>query len=456
MTNRKKYGIKFPMSMIDLHELLSIHTFRKVDMDKFLSEVYAKENSILQLSLFYFGKGRPQKTMVEWTDNLGKHKLECVCKFGVPGSFDQDVYTSCMRIWVRQGMPDASIKLNYSEIARELSLHPPRAFVGKIKKSLERLGQARYQFTQCFIKAGKPGEKNEIIDAHFSLFDTVLLYTHRKGEGQSKRKGLSELFFPDIIRKNLEAKYYQLLEMTWYRALPEGLPRRLYEFLAKKRYQSINGCFTISEEAICRWLPITDKNTTKRRKRLEKIAHNLIEAGYLKAYEYDKWKKLCKYTYAKIGPPPSDQGTTDATKEIAAKESTSGTQEAISWMDSIPNMNQSAIDQIAEDPAFVDKYPHVRAEYERQQDKIDRPAAWIRTAFTKSYQHVPTEKEIKQKEGEKIKNICEANRKAVEENFQQGKCTYNGLKIQIIGDPGMVLENDSVVSWREVDLSLFE
>ena len=49
-------------------------------------------------------------------------------------------------------MPE-KIKLNYSDIARELHLDPPRAWVTDIKKSMKKLAQARYEFTGCFIKA---------------------------------------------------------------------------------------------------------------------------------------------------------------------------------------------------------------------------------------------------------------------------------------------------------------
>ena len=124
-------------------------------------EPYAKENNLLQLSLFHFGKRRPvpEKTISEWADTRGNYKLTCVCQYGVPGSFEQDVYAACMRIWVKNGMPATSIKLNYSDIARELNLTPIKAWVGKIKKSLRKLAQARYEFVQCFIKADDAGNK---------------------------------------------------------------------------------------------------------------------------------------------------------------------------------------------------------------------------------------------------------------------------------------------------------
>lgn len=137
--------------------------------------LYIKENNLLQLSLYYFGKGRPNRTFVEWSDQDGNYKLECVCKYGVPGSLDQDVYTATMLIWVKQGRPDGRIKLNYSDIAKELGVLP-RDWNNKIKKSLKRLAQARYELENCFVKANKEGKKK--ISTHFSLYEGFQLCNH--------------------------------------------------------------------------------------------------------------------------------------------------------------------------------------------------------------------------------------------------------------------------------------
>ena len=76
------------------------------------------------------------------------------------------------------------------------------------------------------------------------------------------------------------------------------MPRRLYEFLEKKRYLGVNGIFKIGEIYLCRWLPIRRKNVTLRRKTIKNTADTLINAGYLLGYEFDKTKKLCFFRYA--------------------------------------------------------------------------------------------------------------------------------------------------------------
>lgn len=368
-------------------------------------EPYAKENSLLQLSLFYFGKGRSERTSVEWIDNSGgKCQLECICKYGVPGSFDQDCYTGTMRIWVKQGMPKEGIKLNYSDIARELHLDP-KDWVTRIKKSLKKLAQARYEFTRCFIDAeSKKCEEN----VHFSLFDSASLFEYE--QGKSKRKSESYLIFPDEIQKNLEAKYYQLLDMGWYRALPEGLARRLYEYLSKRRYHNVNGKFTISEQALCRWLPIVDKNVTTRRKRLKKIAQALIDAGYLCDYEFNNKKKHCIFSYAEQNKskeknvvensqegekkvPEEIEKTIQQKEELLEEEIVSPQVkttylEALKWLESLPYFHQKRKDEIAQEnmKEIANCYPGIRQAYEQQSNSGKRPGpGWVYNAFKEKW-----------------------------------------------------------------------
>ena len=354
-------------------------------------EPYIKENNLLQLSLFYFGKGRPEQTVTEWEDKQGKCKLVCDCRYGVPGSLEQDVYAATMRIWVRQGMP-ASIKLNYSDIARELHLAPPRAWTTRIKKALERLGQARYKLDECFLAVTRDGIKR--VSTQFSLYDRASLFRFSKDrdKSKSKRNSQSELVFPQDIRTNLEEKYYQYLDMVWYRALPEGLPRRLYEYLEKRRYHNQNGKFAISEKAICRWLPVTDKHTTNRRKTLDKIAKPLIDKGYLLSYTFDKINKLCLFWYAKSGPPPEakpiiDQPTTPAS--TSTKSPTPEEQqifwECSEWLQTIPYLQKKRRREIGTLPMFevAAHYPAIRAKYERLVNAGETPKAkWVYKQFT--------------------------------------------------------------------------
>lgn len=361
-----------------------------------LLEMYVKEKNLLQLSLFYFGRGRPKETVVEWEGSDGVCRLECVCKYGVPGAFDQDVYTATLRVWVEQDMPHECIKLTYSDIARILKLKSSKNSVGKIKKSLEKLGQARYELKRCFIKHN--GDKDEVV--HFSLFDAVVLHNRKKTSAK-----YTELYFPDLIRENLEAKYYQRLDMAWYRALPSGLPRRLYEYLEKRKYHCINGTFSIAEEILCRWLPITDSHTTNRRKTLKGITQCLVDAGYLLEYDFDRTKKQCTFTYAKDARPPQNNDEieikSDKLQSVEQKKDSDNAKveslqksqyeqqvfvEALDWIQSIPYFHQKKSQDIASLPMseVISLYPRIREAYEKESKEGNPPKAnWVYNQFVK-------------------------------------------------------------------------
>lgn len=380
-------------------------------------ELYAKENNSVQLPLFYFGKGkRPEKTITEWKDKEKEYKLECNCKYGVPGSFEQDVYTATMRIWIKQGMPE-SVVFNYSDIARELHLSPPRAFVVQIREAMKRLSMARYEFSKCFLM--KKTNKTESFDAYFSLYDSASLFAFdpKFKNMSNKRKSQNTVIFPEELKKNLENQYYQLLEMCWYRALPEGLSRRLYEYLEKRRYHSIQGEFTISEELLCRWLPVLDKNSTQRRRTLSNIAQNLIEKGYLKSYKFDPLRVQCIFTYAgqyalPIEIKPEILETIEKAKarekeekeekakkmqerllpeaaekmpeqSVKAKEQEKYL-EAMNWLDTIPHFHKARKKEIASLPFehIAKHYPGIKAAYEKQLQEGNAPkVGWVYKAF---------------------------------------------------------------------------
>ena len=352
--------------------------------NKFL-EPYAKENNILQLSLFYFGRPRPKKTEIVWQDKDGSYKIECYCDYGVPGSFEQDCYTACMRIWVRQGMPKKGISVTYANIAHELDLSSPRSWSSKIKKALQVIGLARYKFTQSFISVADGVPKR--INTYFSLFDTASLYSYKKQDKQRGRE--SQLIFPQEIRRNLECKYYQLLDMAWYRALPEGLPRRLYEYLAKRRYHNIGGDFIIAEELLCRWLPIKDNNVTTRRKTLKKIAEALIDAGYLRAYYFNRPKKQWIFSYAQASIPPKQKTAAELAEQVPVDQR-HGQQiqsvflEALNWVATIPYFRKRRKQKLFALPMeqIVRRYPGIRHDYERLAEKGSLPkASWIYQRF---------------------------------------------------------------------------
>ncbi|MCK4517246.1 replication initiator protein A [Candidatus Babeliales bacterium] len=212
-------------------------------------ELYIKEKNLLQLPLFCFQKSKKRSFKTKWTKKGTEYSVECLApvdtKITVPGAFEQDVYAVSCLIWVRNGMPDEGIKTSYSEIANVMKLNP-RDNNHRIKKAIESLTLCNYRLAGCFRHKMKSGMVKDEEDYDFSLF-TEATHVFRK-KGKLLKGNNVALVFPQKIRDNLKAEYYQRLEMKKYKKLPSGLPRRLYEFLAKRRWElKVPGAFHIKE-----------------------------------------------------------------------------------------------------------------------------------------------------------------------------------------------------------------
>ena len=121
-------------------------------------QLYCKEKNLLQLPIFYFDKSNEKEVTISWQEEDGrKCEITCCSSEGLPGSLEQDIYATSMRLWVIQGMSIDGIEVQYSNIAQILNLNLVH-WKTKIIKSLLKLGAARYKFTECFI-----------IGSHFSF-----------------------------------------------------------------------------------------------------------------------------------------------------------------------------------------------------------------------------------------------------------------------------------------------
>lgn len=413
---------------------------------------YCKEKNLLQLPLFYFQMSNKKEIEHIWTNDDGKEcKVICYCPIGLPGSLEQDVYSACLRIWVKQGMPPV-IETTYTEITKILGLSTSN-WLTKVKKALLKLGMARYVFYNCFIV------KDSILEITkpFSLF-TSPEFTENTKRGRKKSK--IKLNFPEEIRSNIEIRYYQWLNFELYKEIKSGLPRRLYEFLEKRRYQLQRT--PISEKKLCNWLPIKDKRKGNRRKRLERIAQVLIEVGFLDSYTFDTEKEHCLFEYAKTKTPapteirplkavtPPNVIPLDPQPVIETPQIPEVT-EALTWLQSIPYLRKTTIAEITRQTNFLEIYPSIRAEYERQKESIERPAGWVKSAFREGYKHTKGKQEQKKEINDSRQKKIDQIKQAIQKNGGRGVAKYDQEPIRDIVDAGLFM-GSSVIPWEHIDL----
>jgi hypothetical protein len=280
----------------------------------------------------------------------------------------------------------------------------------------------------------------------------------------------------------------------------------------------LNREFRISQEQICRWLPVSDTNKARRAKTLQDVADDLIKAGYLESYQFDKERKLCTFIYSTNLPEieidtekiaailvegkgqvrtnepalaieSQDQGICSkedpdivgeyldyeqepdiegepreemqeenlvVQAESAARKLQASLVDAVLWLKSIPFIRENTIQELTSDANFLEKYHAIRAEYERQAGKIQSPIAWLRAAFKAGYCHMKTKKQEQQEENKRKNEELAKIKGMVISAFGSGKTAYAGKDIGFIYDDcGIILANNAgSVPWQAVDLEL--
>ncbi len=238
----------------------------------------------MQLPLFCFKKNRQTKHKdkgyeITWTEDDRTCTLKCIgtYEYGIPGAFEQDVYAAILRIWVWQAMP-GYINITYTEIANTLNINNIH-WCSKIKNALLCLCTTRYLLTNCYKTENGFSDKTMIV----TLIEGATIQ-NETDQHKYKTKSSIILSFPQIIKDNLDKRYYQMLNLQLYKQLKPGHARRLYEYLEKRKNEIDDKThLKINEVKLIRWLLLEDKNKARRVKRIQALAQNLIDNGYLKA-----------------------------------------------------------------------------------------------------------------------------------------------------------------------------
>jgi len=364
-------------------------------------ELYKKDDNLLQLPIFFFCRKGKNKIKHQWeNENGAKCQIRCMCDMGIPGAFEQDVYSATLRFLVLQGCPEY-IEVSYFDIAKALNLNP-KTWHTKIRKAIYKLSMARYEFTNCFYDKSKQTFTKETLA--FSLFSTPrLLDSSVIGRKRSKL----ELNFPSIITNNMKGNYFRWIDFEMYKSLPSGLTRRLYEYLHKRRYG--DNKFVIGVEKLCRWLPIDDTNKTRTQKRICTMAESLRKTGYLKAFWYDKKKNVCHFTYNKEKFPKLNIEAETCTGElqedceveqVEQQKSTAIPQKQAVFVCAnehervlLDAVGKKIVLIVREMPGYKENLPAVIAEYRAQKSTIRNPVGWFRDAIKKGFRAVEPEPE---------------------------------------------------------------
>lgn len=208
---------------------------------------------------------------------------------GIPNVFDLDVFNAIMKIYLTQRgqYPKSEVHFTVYQIAKELGIlwGSDKGGMGiggksikRIKESLLKMVGTVLHFENSFYMS------NEKVTRAVHLIDNFEYYEKKKGN--KMLVNVIKLRLDDEVVGSIDRNYFKLIDFKIYKSLSPGLPRRLYEYLEKKKYQKNR--FEIGVKKLAERIPLKTKQIHKIKGFLDKAHEELVNHGVIDRWEYKK------------------------------------------------------------------------------------------------------------------------------------------------------------------------
>lgn len=253
------------------------------------------EGNLLEHPIFSMQKSRVGKTTEEyiWREKdiagrvIVERRFKVDCVEGIPNFFDMDVFNGIMRIFTKKRDLYKKNEIHFTiyELIRETSLPVHDGMVAKrIWESLKRMAKTSLHFENAFY------EEKEKVTKIVHLIVRIEIYEKKKG---NRLINMVKAVLDDELVSSIERKYFNLIDFDTYKSLPSGLPRRLYEYLEKKKYRKNQ--FKIGIKTLAQRIPLKTKKVSQLRGYIEKANDELIKKGIIDRCEYPKGNTIIYY-----------------------------------------------------------------------------------------------------------------------------------------------------------------
>ena len=246
------------------------------------------EGNLLEYPIFSMERRKVSRTMDEYIwvekDSMGKdaieRKFKVNCVYGIPNAYDMNIFNGIMRIYVKNKEKCKKNEVHFTiyELMRELELpvHSGEK-VNRVRESLQRMANTSLHFENAFLVEK---EKMTII---VHLLVRVEIYEKQKGD---RSINMVKVVLDDELVNSIEKKYYKLIDFKVYKSLNSGIPRRLYEYLEKKKYKKTQ--FEIDIKKLARWMGLKTSKISQLKELLGKANNELKEKGVIDKWKYQK------------------------------------------------------------------------------------------------------------------------------------------------------------------------
>ena len=243
------------------------------------------EGNLLEYPIFSMERKRVSETSVEfvWKEKAGsgeviaERKFRVSCTYGIPNAFDLDVFNGIMRIYVKQKGEYEKNEVHFTiyEISKELGIELTGARIRRIRESLRRMHHTSLLFENAFLSRKEHTTKGVHLIVRFEY------YEKRKAE---RLINAIKVVLDDELVSSIERNYFKLIDFDTYTSLPAGLPRRLYEYLEKKKYRKTQ--FEIGIKKLAQRIPLKTRKVSQLKELLERANGELKERDVIDRWVY--------------------------------------------------------------------------------------------------------------------------------------------------------------------------
>lgn len=246
------------------------------------------EGNFLEYPIFSMERRKVGRTTDEyiWEEKdisgrvISERKFRINCVYGIPNVFDMNVFNTIMRIYVKKSGLYKKNEVHFTiyELLKEMNLPVHHGgMIKEVRESLKRMANTNLHFENAFY------EEKERVTKIVHLLVRIEIYEKQKG---NRMINMVKVVLDEELVNSIEKKYFKLIDFDIYKSLTSGVPRRLYEYLEKKKYRKNQ--FEIEIRKLAKVIPLKTKKVSQLKELLEKAQNELKEKGIIDKWKFDK------------------------------------------------------------------------------------------------------------------------------------------------------------------------
>ena len=244
------------------------------------------EGNLLEYPIFSMERRRVNAIKEEYVwrekdlkgNTIAERKFVVSSTQGIPNAFDLDVFNAIMRVYSKQETDKKNeVYFTVYEIASELELSIGGRQIDRIKQSLKRMAHTTLLFENTFF------EQKERVTKVVHLVVGLEYYEKQKGK---RLINAVKVVLDDELISSIERNYFKLIDFNLYVSLSPGLPRRLYEYLEKKKYRKDR--FEINIRGLAQRIPLKTRKMSQLKDLLKKANAALQDKGVIDSWKFEK------------------------------------------------------------------------------------------------------------------------------------------------------------------------